>query len=77
MMRKYLKFAFVAVFVAAAAGYGVSASASQKSYTMSELALANVEALVRNEVEQIKCNEAMGGTCILVNNTPIAGEKYN
>lgn len=44
---------------------------------MSELALANVEALVRNEVEQIKCNEAMGGTCILVNNTPIAGEKYN
>lgn len=73
-MEKFLKFAFVAAF-AATAGYSVYAS--QKSETMSELALANVEALARDEVEQIKCNQAMGGTCVLINNTPIPGEKYN
>ncbi|WP_299993119.1 hypothetical protein [uncultured Bacteroides sp.] len=44
---------------------------------MSELVLANVEALARDEVEQIKCNKEMGGTCVLINNTPIPGEKYN
>ena len=41
-MKKFLKIAFVAAFVAIA-GYGVYAS--QKSDTMSDLALANVEAL--------------------------------
>lgn len=41
-MRKFVKIAFVAVF-AAAAGYGVYTS--QKSEVMSDLALANVEAL--------------------------------
>lgn len=45
-MKKYLKFAFVAAF-AAIAGY--SAYASQKADTMSDLMLANVEALARNE----------------------------
>ena len=45
-MKKFLKFAFVAIFVAVAA-YGVYAS--QKFETMSELALANVEALARGE----------------------------
>lgn len=46
MMRKYLKFAFVAAF-AAIAGYG--AYASQKADAMSDLMLANVEALARYE----------------------------
>ena len=41
-MKNFLKYAFVAAFVAIA-GYGVYAS--QKSDTMSDLALANVEAL--------------------------------
>ena len=51
---------------------------SQKTDSaMSELVLANVEALARDEVEQIKCNKEMGGTCVLINNTPIPGEKYN
>lgn len=50
---------------------------TQKTDVMSDLALANVEALARNEVDQIKCNQAMGGTCVLINNTPIPGEKYN
>lgn len=41
-MRKFVKIAFVAVF-AAAMGYGVYTS--QKSEVLSDLALANVEAL--------------------------------
>lgn len=45
-MKKIVKFAFVAVF-AAVAGYGVYVS--QKPDTMSELMLANVEALADNE----------------------------
>ena len=40
-MKKFLKFAFVAILVAVA-GYGVYAS--QKSDTVSDLMLANVEA---------------------------------
>ena len=57
-MKKFLKFAFVAIFVAVA-GYGVYAS--QKFETMSELALANVEApskfLVVDRVEYTMIDE--------------------
>jgi hypothetical protein len=45
-MKKFLKFAFVAILVAVA-GYGVYAS--QKSDTVSDLMLANVEALANGE----------------------------
>ena len=45
-MRKFVKISFVAVF-AAVAGYGVYTS--QKSEVMSDLVLANVEALARDE----------------------------
>lgn len=67
-MKKFMRIAFVAAF-AAIAGYGVYTNL--KTDVMSDLALANVEALARNEVDQIKCNQAMGGTCVLINNTPI------
>ena len=46
-MKKFLKYAFVAALVTVA-GYGVYAS--QKSDAMSDLMLANVEALARYEV---------------------------
>ena len=46
-MKKMIKIAFVAAF-AAIAGYGVYAN--QKTDVMSDLALANVEALARNEI---------------------------
>ncbi|KXT50006.1 MULTISPECIES: NVEALA domain-containing protein [Bacteroides] len=46
-MKKFMKIAFVAAF-AAIAGYGVYAN--QKVDTMSDLMLANVEALARYEV---------------------------
>lgn len=65
-MKKFMRIAFVAAF-AAIAGYGVYTNL--KTDVMSDLALANVEALARNEVDQIKCNQAMGGTCVLINNT--------
>ena len=45
-MKKFLKYAFVAAFVTVA-GYGVYTS--QKSDAMSDLMLANVEALARDE----------------------------
>ena len=46
-MKKFLKYAFVAALVTVA-GYGVYAS--QKSDAVSDLMLANVEALARYEV---------------------------
>ena len=46
-MKKFLKYAFVAALVTVA-GYGVYAN--QKVDTMSDLMLANVEALARYEV---------------------------
>ncbi|WP_274972845.1 NVEALA domain-containing protein [Bacteroides fluxus] len=46
-MKKLIKIAFVAVF-AAVAGYGVYTN--QKSETMSDLMLANVEALANGEM---------------------------
>lgn len=46
-MKKFLKYAFVAALVTVA-GYGVYAS--QKSDAMSDLMLANVEALASYEV---------------------------
>mgnify|MGYP001164533280 FL=1 len=46
IMKKVIKLAFVAVFVAVA-GYGVYAN--QTSNAMSDLALANVEALASGE----------------------------
>lgn len=46
-MKKFIKFAFVAAF-AAIAGYGVYTS--QKSDSVSDLLLANVEALALGEV---------------------------
>ena len=47
-MKKFMKVAFVAIF-AVTAGYGVYSS--QKADVMSELALANVEALASGEGE--------------------------
>lgn len=47
MKKHFVKIAFVAV-LAAIAGYGVYTS--QKSVTLSDLALANVEALARYEI---------------------------
>lgn len=46
MKKHFIKIAFVAVF-ATIAGYGVYTS--QKSETLSDLALANVEALANSE----------------------------
>lgn len=62
-MRNYLKIAFVAVF-AAIAGYGVYTS--QKTDIMSDLALANVEALANPEDSLCPngCVDGSGGcTC--------------
>ena len=55
-MKSYIKIAFVAAF-AAAAGYG--AYTSQKTEMISDLAMANVEALARYELPDIEvtCNQ--------------------
>ena len=56
-MKKFMKIAFVAAFVAVA-GYGVYAS--QKSDVMSDLALANVEALASGESSTTNRYQTMG-----------------
>lgn len=55
-MKKFMKMAFVALF-AAIAGYGIYTS--QKVVSLSDLALANVEALAFDEVP-IDPNKAYG-----------------
>lgn len=55
-----LKIAFVAAF-AAIAGYGVYAN--QKSEVLSDLTLANVEALAGSGETTIECCLALWGTC--------------
>ena len=59
-MKKFMKIAFVAAF-AAIAGYGVYAN--QKVDTMSDLMLANVEALARYEVNPdcLRCTSGNTG----------------
>ena len=52
-MKKILKMAFVAAF-AAVAGYGVYAN--QQSEAMSDLMLANVEALAGSEISNPGCD---------------------
>ena len=56
-MKKFMKIAFVAAF-AAIAGYGVYAN--QKVDTMSDLALANVEALASGESSTTNRYQTMG-----------------
>ena len=62
-MKKFMKIAFVAAFVAVAE---YSVYASQKSDIMSDLALANVEALARIEGQNDACANLTNSTCISV-----------
>ena len=59
-MKKFMKIAFVAVFVAVA-GYGVYTS--QKSDVMSDLLMANVEALADAEIDGTNCNPTRNREC--------------
>ena len=66
-MKKFMKIAFVAAFVAVA-GYGVYAS--QKSDIMSDLALANVEALAQSEGSGSSgCRYRMASRCGVVDSS--------
>ena len=56
-MKRIMKIAFVAAF-AAVAGYGVYAN--QQSETMSDLMLANVEALAGSEISNPGCDPQLG-----------------
>ncbi|MCD8094257.1 MAG: NVEALA domain-containing protein [Bacteroides sp.] len=68
-MKKLFKVTFVAAF-AAIAGYGVYAN--QKSDAMSDLALANVEALAGGEGVEITCSRSCSdgvGKCWIRSNS--------
>ncbi|WP_303042258.1 NVEALA domain-containing protein [uncultured Bacteroides sp.] len=64
-MKKIIKIAFVAAF-AAVAGYGVYTN--QRTETMSDLMLANVEALASGEASVKDCVSA-DSDCILLHPT--------
>lgn len=73
-MKKKIFSVVATVAVVAAAGWSYQQS---KQYDgMSELALANVEALARNEIDDIRCNESIPETCIIYNGVPVKGERY-
>ena len=66
-MKKFMKIAFVAAF-AAIAGYGVYAN--QKVDTMSDLMLANVEALAQSEGSGSSgCRYRMASRCGVVDSS--------
>ena len=74
MKTKFIKSVFVVAIVMVA---GINVFNAQKSVQLSDIALANVEALASDEsVENIKCNQAIDATCILFNNVPVKGERY-
>lgn len=59
-MKKMIKIAFVAAF-AAIAGYGIYAN--QRADAMSDLVLANVEALARGEISNPGCDPSWDKEC--------------
>jgi len=74
MNKKVLKVAFVAAIALVS---GINVFNAQRSEPLSDVAMANVEALAGDEsVENIKCNQAIDATCILFNNRPVRGERY-
>ena len=62
-MKKFAKIAFVAIFTAIA-GYGVYIN--HKNDSISDLALANIEALARYELPEVEivCNGGDHGVCL-------------
>lgn len=66
----------VMMIVAIALVVGVNMFNSQRTIAMSDIALANVEALAREEIENVKCNREISATCILINGNPVRGERY-
>lgn len=60
-MKNRIYIALIVVLVVAFAGYNVYDS--QKTVTMSELALANVEALARGETTKIPCHQKKDSSC--------------
>lgn len=73
-MKKNIRAVMMVAAIALVAG--VNMFNSQRAVAMSDIALANVEALAREEIENVKCNPEMSTTCILINGNPVVGERY-
>lgn len=65
-MKKFIRIAFVAAF-AAATGYGIYTN--QKVDSMSNLMLANVEALADSELSMESCEASWEEECCYCNHT--------
>lgn len=63
MKKKYIKAAFVAVIVMVS---GINVFNAQKSETLSDVALANVEALAQNENETVECLYSITKMCATI-----------
>ena len=62
MNKKYLKATLIAVVALVG---GINVFNAQKSESMSDIALANVEALARNENQKVNCCLDPGDECTL------------
>ncbi len=71
-MKKFL-YAVAVIATVAIAGWNYQ---QNKEVELSDLAMANVEALARNEIDDIRCNESIPETCIIYNGVPVKGERY-
>jgi hypothetical protein len=70
-MKNLMRLTFI-IAIAIFVGYNVYKSRSAMD-GLSEMALANVEALARDEIENVKCNREISATCILINGNPVRG----
>lgn len=74
-MKKFIKIVFVTVF-ATVAGYGIYTT--QKTDSISDLALANVEALAQNESgKDVYCCGNYGNCMYTVTGEVVHGIKYH
>ncbi len=71
-MKKIL-YSVAVIATVAIAGWNYQ---QNKEVELSDLAMANVEALARNEIDDIRCNESIPETCIIYNGVPVKGERY-
>ena len=70
MKKKYFLMGALALTLAVAGGYGVKTSMNSNA-GLNPLALANVEALARDEVSVVGC-EVRPGTCVItINGIPL------
>jgi hypothetical protein len=75
-MKKKILGGIAILAIAAVAVFNVNFNS--QSNDLSDVSLANVEALAQESAEQICCNKAFSNEdCVIINQTPVKGRRHN